>query len=137
MDLAGEINDFFSSWDQLMKFEEEIISDSNINELNEGGLLIDIPSNFITLPKTEADLIPEDYLPVRLRQGGTEYIWKLSPIIVGIETRSKYLRSNVIVAADCSIKGSNLDKIRKAFKEKIESMFQIKLLPSAFFKRNL
>ena len=137
MDLAGEINDFFSSWDQLMKFEEEIISDSNVNELNEGGLLIDIPSNFITLPKTEADLIPEDYLPVRLRQGGTEYIWKLSPIIVGIETRSKYLRSNVIVATDCSIKGSNLDKIRKAFKEKIESMFQIKLLPSAFFKRNL
>jgi len=78
MGLAGEINDFFSSWDQLMKFEEEIISDSNVNELNEGGLLIDIPSNFITLPKTEADLTPEDYLPVRLRQGGTEYIWKLT-----------------------------------------------------------
>jgi len=137
MKLVKDLNEFFSSWKQLVNFEEEIISDSEVNELNEGGLLIDIPSNFIALPRTEADLAPEEYLPVRLRQGGTEVIWRLSPIIRGIETLSRYLRSNVIVAVDCSIKDSKLERIRKTFKKKLESTFQIKLRSSAFFRRNL
>jgi HD superfamily phosphohydrolase len=130
---VGRINEYFSSWKHVVDLETEIISKS---KLKEGQVLIDIPKNFIGLPKTEEELDPEDYLPVRLRRGDSEKIWRLSPIIYGIETLSKSMRSCVIVAADSSLKKESIEQVRRAFKQEFEGRFNLDLASSTLFERN-
>jgi HD superfamily phosphohydrolase len=129
---VGKINEYFSSWKHLIDFEAEILGKTN---LEEGQVLIDVSKDFIGLPRTEEDLVPEDYLPVRMRQGDSEPIWRLSPIICGIETLSKSLRSCVIVAADSSLKTKPIERVRKVFRQKFEEKFNLDVASSAFFER--
>lgn len=134
-ELATQLNDFFSSWEKTLELEEEILSDLETCRLKEGMILVDAPRHLLKKPKSEADLEPEEYLPVRLRQGEVESIWKLSPIVKGIETLSHSLRPSVIVAVDRSLKETVLEKTRKAFKRRFEERFQFRLRTSATFRR--
>ncbi len=134
--LISKFHAFFSSWQEIMKFEGEIISALKSQNLQEGMILIDAPERLLSEPRTEADLEFEEYLPVKLSGGEIEPVWKLSPIIKGIETMSKNLRPSAIVAIDRSIKGEKMKQVRKMFEKKFAERFHFNLRPTAVFRRN-
>ncbi|MFA5365255.1 MAG: HD domain-containing protein [Candidatus Bathyarchaeia archaeon] len=129
----NDLNEFFASWNKLVEFEKELISNSTVAGLKEDSILISVPKKFIVFPKKIEDLSMEKYLPVKLRQGGDDMICNLSPIIQAIETLSASLRSSVIVAVDASIKNEDRKILVNEFKKKFEEKFNLSIREEAFF----